>query len=946
MDFGVLGPLLVRRGGVVLQVAPGKQRALLATLLLSSNRAVSVDELAEALWDSHPPPSSRATLQNYVKRLRSTLGDAGAARISTLPRGYLIRVEPGELDAARFESLLGLARAAWRDGAWEQAAAHLRDALSLWRGEPLADVRSEFLALREVPRLAEMRLQAVQARIEADLRVGRHAEVIAELRRLIGAQPLREPLYALLMLALYRGGQQAEALAVYQRARRVLVEELGADPGPELRRLEQRILAGDPALDPQAAVTARGAAEAAVPGPWRRHAPPRQLPAAVRHFAGRAGELADLTGVLDIPDTQLPETVVISAIGGTAGVGKTALAVHWAHQVAARFPDGQLYVNLRGFDPSGTPVPPDDAIRGFLDALQVPPDRVPPSPQAREGLYRSLLAGRRMLVVLDNARDAAQARPLLPGEPGCLVLVTSRSPLTSLVAAVGAHPVRLDVLSAAEGRALLALRLGQERITAEPDVVAELTALCAGLPLALAIVAARAAMRPGQPLATLAAEFRDAAGVLDVLDGGDAATSVRATLSWSYRQLPAPAARMFRLLSVHPGPDITAAAAASLAGTSPAMGRRLLDELIRANLLAGNDQGRFAFHDLLRAYAGERASAEDSEPERRAAIHRMLDYYLHSARAADLALFPHGDPVPVAAPQPGVRPDDLAGAEQAMAWFGAEYRVLLAVAAQAAARGFDAHGWQLPVVLRTFADRRGYWHDYLAALDTAHASARRLGDRAGQALVQRQLGHVSTMLGRYPDARAHQRQALRLYRQLRDARGQGHSLIGLAGAAERQGRYRQALAHCLNALGMYQAAGDRHGQAGTLNNIGWCHAQLREYAQALTFCEQAAAIHQELGDRHGAATAWDSLGYAHHQLGLHPEAVACYRQAIDLFREQGDRFNQADVLIHLGDDHLAAGQPQTAAAAWAEALAILGDLHHPRAAGIRVRLRAAPPNLT
>ena len=809
MDFGVLGPLLVRSNGAALPVVPGKQRALLATLLLSANRAVPVHELAGALWDGDPPRSARVTLQNYVKRLRGALGSAGADRISTLPCGYLIRAEPGELDVARFESLQALARTAGRDGAWEQAAAHLRDALALWRGEPLADVRSELLALREVPRLVEMRLQAVQARIEADLHVGRHAEVIAELRQLAGAQPLREPWYALLMLALYRDGQQAEALAAYQRARRVLIEELGAEPGPELRRLEGRILAGDPALEPPEPGPADG------PGLGLRHPQPvpRQLPMAGRHFVGRAAELAGLTALLDLRGQQEPETVVISAIGGTAGVGKTALAVHWAHRAAARFPDGQLYVNLRGFDPSGTPVPPDEAIRGFLDGMRVAPDRIPPSPQAREGLYRSLLAGRRMLIVLDNARDAGQVRPLLPGAPGCLVLVTSRSPLTSLVAAVGAHTVPLDVLSDADGRALLSERLGRARITAEPEVVTELTALCAGLPLALAIVAARAAMRPGLSLATLAAEFRDAAGVLDVLDGGDALSSVRAALSWSYQQLPAQPARMFRLLSVHPGPDIAAPAAASLAGISLARARQLLDELIRANLLSGNSAGRFAFHDLLRAYAGERASAEDSEPERRAAMHRMLDCYLHSALGADLALFPHGDPVTVGAPQPGARPEEPASAQQAMAWFGAEHRVLLAVAAQAAEHGFDAHAWQLPVVLRTFADRRGYWHDYLPALHAADASARRMADRAGQALVQRQLGHVSTMLGRYPDSRSHQRQALRLYRQLGDARGQGHTLIGLAGAAERQGRYRQALAHCLQALGMYQAAGDLHGQA-------------------------------------------------------------------------------------------------------------------------------------
>src|SRR5215831_7746196 len=419
MEFGLLGPLAVRRGGVEVSVPPGKQRVVLAALLLKAGRVVAVDELAETLWGEGPPATARATIQGYVKRLRKSLGGDGHGRIATRPGGYQISVAAGELDVARCEALLRSAEAAARDGCWDRAADETRTALGLWRGEPLEDVESELLAVREVPRLAELRVQALELRIGADLHLGRHGEVIGELRQLAGVHPLRERLHGLLMLALYRDGRQGEALAAYQRARRLLVGELGTEPGTELRELHQQILTGDPALAVAPPGRAIGGAAA---GPQGLAVVPRQLPAAVADFTGRAAELRALTGMLDQAGAGAPGTVVISAIGGTAGVGKTALALHWAHQAAARFPGGQLHVNLRGFDPSSTLATPAEAIRGFLDALGVPPDRIPPQPEAQAGLYRSLLADRKMLIVLDNARDEQQVRPLLPASPGCLVL--------------------------------------------------------------------------------------------------------------------------------------------------------------------------------------------------------------------------------------------------------------------------------------------------------------------------------------------------------------------------------------------------------------------------------------------------------------------------------------------------------------------------------------------
>src|SRR5215470_15961024 len=445
MEFCMLGPLVVRSGETEIPVRRGHQRALLAILLLEANRLVPVEAIIEALWGHAPPQSAAVAVRGYIRWLRLALGQAGRERITTQPRGYLIRVADGELDLARFEDLLASARAAARRGSWEEAAGQARAALSCWRGEPLADIQSDTLALREAPRLAELRLQAVETRIDADVRLGGHVEVTAELQYLCAAHPLREHLHALLMLALYRCGRQAEALAAYQDLRETLVEELGADPGTELQTLHRQILGADPALavrQPTAGAMpgpSPGSAGRAEPGAAGGMTPivPRQLPATVAHFVGRGGELQELTRLLERVGEEMPGTVVISAIGGTAGVGKTALAVHWGHHNADRFPGGQLYIDLRGFDPSGNPLDGATAVRRFLDALGVPPARIPTDVDAQIDLYRSQLADKRLLVVLDNARDAEQVRPLLPGALGCAVLVTSRNQLASLVAVEG-----------------------------------------------------------------------------------------------------------------------------------------------------------------------------------------------------------------------------------------------------------------------------------------------------------------------------------------------------------------------------------------------------------------------------------------------------------------------------------------------------------------------------
>jgi DNA-binding SARP family transcriptional activator len=960
MEFCLLGPLVVRRDGVVVEVPAGKQRAVLAALLLSAGRVVAVGDLAETVWGDNPPTSARVTLQNYVKRLRHALGDADRTLIITRPQGYQISVTRDDLDVGRFEALQCGAREAVRHGDWQGAADQLRAALSLWRGEPLADTGSELLMLRQAPRLAEMRAQAVEACIDADLRLGRHREAITELRQLAAAYPLRERLHAQLMLALYRCGRQAEALAAYRQARRTIVAELGVEPGPELRELHERMLAADPGLmtvglAPAAAAAADGAPPgnaghvgANAPGQRPPRQPlvvPRQLPPPVRHFVGRAGELKALAGLLEqaagaSARDSTGGMVVISAIGGTAGVGKTALAVHFAHQVAERFRDGQLYVNLRGFDPSGTPLTPADAVRGFLGALGVPLEHVPASPDAQAALYRSLLSGRQMLILLDNARDAAQVRPLLPGSPGCLVLVTGRSKLVGLVAAESAHPIMLDVLSDVESADLLARRIGAERVAREPAAAAELTGLCARLPLALALTAARAAAHLGFPLAALAAELRDARQRLDVLETGEPAGDVRAVFSWSYQHLTAPAARMFRLLGVHPGPGITVPVAASLAAAPAGAVRRELGELTAAGLLSEHAPGRYAFHDLLRAYAAEQAAEQDDDSLRRAAIGRMLDHYLHTAYAAALLANPTREPIALGAPQPGAAPEHLAGDGEALAWFQAEHQVLLAAIELAAASGFDAHAWQISWCLAYFLDTRGDWHNLAITQSTALAAGRRLGDKGAQASAHTFLGRARRRIGCYDDARSSFQRALRLFRQVGDHVGQAGTHQDMAQLYAQQGHYRDALGHVTQALDLYRAAGRRSGgQAEALNNAGWCHAQLGDHDQALGCCQQALELNRAFGDKPGEAATLDSLGYAHHHLGHHNEAIACYRHSIGLLREVGNPWGEAIVLTHLGDSHHALGDTGGARGTWKQALAILDGLHHPDAAEVRAKLR-------
>ena len=934
----VLGPLEVWTGDGWTGVNAPKWRALLAVLLATPGQVVSTGRLVDELWGDDPPSGARKLVAGYVLRLRRLTGDPDGRVLVTQAPGYRVTVSRAGLDAYQFEDLLAAGRRALESKDASRAAWFLDEALALWRGPALADVPRGPAAAAEADRLDELHLGGIELRIEAAICCGRQAELVAELRALTAGHPLRERFWHQLMRALEGCGRTAEALGVYAQAREVIADELGSDPGPDLQQLHRRILAGRPADAPAPLSPPSGLTQA--PAGRIAAVVPRQLPTAVAHFTGRTDELKILDCLRGTAG--MGGTVVISAIGGTAGVGKTALAVHWAHQVAGEFPDGQLYVNLRGFDPSGQPATPAEAVRGFLDALQVPPDAIPADLVAQAGLYRSLVAGKRMLVVLDNARDAAQVRPLLPGSRDSLVVVTSRAQLTGLVAAEGAVPISLNVLSEADARQLLSRRMGIKQVAGEPEAVTELIGLCAGLPLALAVAAARAVARPDLPLAVLLAELREARDWLDALATGDTATDIRAVLSWSYQDLSEAAARMFRLLGLHPGPDISRAAAASLAAMPSAQVHAALRELTGAHLLIEHDPGRFAFHDLLRAYAAERAAAEEDDAGRRAAIHRILDHYLHTSYAAALLLNPVRDSVTPAAAQPGTEPEHLADREQAAAWTEAEHHVLLAAISLAAGTGFDTHAWQVPWTLTPYFNSRGHWSDWVRTQHQALAAVQHLGDVAGQADAHIGIANASTELHSFDVALAHLRDALALYGQLGDRVGQGRAHHGLSRLFGRQDHYGAALPEAQQALELYRAAGHRSMLPSALNAVGWCHAHLGNYQQAIISCEQAIGMSRELGDRFVEGAALDTLGYIYHHLRRYPEAINCYENSFGLQRERGDHYNQAVVIRHLGDTHYAAGDLIAARGAWQQALNVLNDLRHPEAGQVRAQLSRDP----
>ncbi|MFI5925646.1 AfsR/SARP family transcriptional regulator [Micromonospora sp. NPDC051543] len=935
MEIRVLGPVEVWADGRPVDAGAARQRAVLAALAVDVGRPVHLDALVDRVWGDASPPRVRHNLHVYLARLRRVLADAGAPDVlARRSGGYLLDLPPETVDGPHFDALRQRADGL-PDGDPERVEL-LRRALELWRGEPLAGLPGEWAARVRQDWHRRHTDTAVQW-ARGLLRRGEPDAVIDPLTRLADEHPLDEPVAAVLLHALAAAGRGAQALTYYARLRDRLADALGVDPGIELRQLHEAILRGEvTSPTPEVSPVPAGAVIVAPSRPDRLV--PAQLPSDVRGFAGRRAELARLDA-LRASAEERPGAVPLAVLSGAGGVGKTALAVHWAHRVVGHFPDGQLYANLEGYGHSGVVRSAEQVVRGFLAALGVPPREVPADEQAQTALYRSLLAGRRVLVLLDNARDAAQVRPLLPGAAGCLVLVTSRDRLTGLVATEGAEAVVLDLLSAEDAQALLYARIGA-RAEAERAAVDDLVRLCDRLPLALVVVAARAVVRPQLPLAELGAQLR-AGGRLDGLDTGDHDSSVRAALSWSYRLLSAPTARLFRLVGGSTDVTVSTAAGVSLVGAGRRAVQAAFAELADAHLMLERAPDRYAMHDLLRAFAAELSAEHDPAGDRAEARGRLFDHYLHSAHAAAVLLHPHWDPIILAPAVAGVRPEKFGDHDEAVAWFTRERDVLIALVERCAASGADRHAWQLAWSLTSFLDRQGGWHDQLAVQRSALAAARRAGAAVGQAYAHRSLARAQARLGRLDEAPGQLRRALELFRELGDPANQAHTYLDLAEVADREGRRAEVVRHAEAALALYREAGHRYGQAMALNAVGWYRAQLGEHDAAVEACQQALELLGEFDDRQGQAPTWDTLGYAQHRAGRPAEAVIAYRHALALYREFRDRYYEADTLTHLAEALVDAGDPAEAARSWRTALSILDELGHPDAERIRQRLTAA-----
>jgi DNA-binding SARP family transcriptional activator/Tfp pilus assembly protein PilF len=896
VEFRVLGPVRVLDGDRIVPVAAGRVRALLAVLLLRANKVVTVQELTEHVWDD-PPGNPRAAIQTYVLRLRQALGDGV---VHTDHRGYRIELDPEQLDLTRFRLLVD--RAARATGPAERAGL-LGRALALWQGQPLVDVPAEAFARTVLPGLAEERLHALEQWTAARLEIGEHGDVIAELTTLATDHPLRERFWAQLMLALYRAGRQADALEAYRTISRRLADELGIDPGAELRELHQSLLTGSAALPPKE--------------PRQPDRPvPRQLPPDVRGFVGRLDALARLDA--------LP-TAGATVITGTAGVGKSALAAHWARRVADRFPDGQLWLNLRGYDPE-QPMDPEQALTILLRALGVPGPEIPLGSEAKTGLYRSLLADRRVLVVLDNVGGPEQARPLLPGAPGCLTLITSRDELSGLVARDGATRVRLDLLSGDEAVALLRDLLGAERAGTTPQTLARLADLCARLPLALRIAADRLDARGGP----LDAEVDELAGEqrLDTFAAGnDSYTAARSVFSWSFRALPAAAAELFRRLGLVPGQTWDAYAAAALADRPLAETRGLLDVLTSAHLVEAR-AGRYQMHDLLRAYAVEHARAEDGDAGCHAAQTRLFDSYLHTAATAMDVAFPyerHRRPRIAAPSTPSVPIRDL---DAAMAWLDTERQNLVAIAVHVADQGWPTHTVRLAATLYRYLLTGAHHSDALTVHQRALHAATMVGDRGGEATALHNLAIVFWQTGTYDRAVDCADRALVIRRDIGDRTGEAATLNNLGTIMWQLGRYHQSAERYQEALTAFRAVGDRTGEATALNNLGIVFFRWGHHDQAFDRYEQALAIRREIDDRTGEASALNSLGLVYLRWGHFKQAADHCGQALGVAREIGARSGEADPLNSLGLVHTQWGRHEEAFAYYDQALAIgreLGD---------------------
>jgi DNA-binding SARP family transcriptional activator/Tfp pilus assembly protein PilF len=996
--FRILGPLEIWTGQAWSGIGAPKWRALLAALLLNPGQVVSTERLIAELWGHEPPDRAANLISVYVLRLRRLMGDPQGVMLATRAPGYQLRLEPGDLDAPSFESLASQGRRALVGGDAPQAAVLLTEALALWRGRALVDVPPSSLATAEADRLEESHLTALELRITADLRCGMPAELIPELRRLLSDHPLREGLWVLLMQALDLAGRRAEAVAVYGAARETISDELGVDPGPELRRLYEGLLAADtaatapdaaapaasagpqagtkvsarpPAAHPEAAdrrgaapetgsraasgeaAGAGGTGSGAEPGtipaaetvqPEPGPQAPAQLPADISDFTGRGSHLQQLRDLLaGVSHADNPVAVTVAVVAGTPGLGKTALAVHAAHALRRDFPDGQLYVTMLGA--SEQPAVPEEILARLLRDLGVNPVQIPAGQEERAALYRTRLADRRVLIVLDDARDAAQVRPLLPGSGSCAVIVTSRHRLSGLA---GSRLIDLDVLDDDEARGLLTAIIGEERTAAEPGPVRDVLDACAGLPLAIRIAGARLTARRGWAVRTLARRLADQRRRVDELTAGD--LGVRACFDVSFEALQHLAtgtgldpAHAFRLLGVWQGPGISLQAAAALLGEPEDAAAGALETLVDAHLLESPAPDWYRFHDLLRAYAAERAQAQETPSAVTDAVGRVLRWYLCSADTAASVVAPYRERIPDCPTDSAL---SFATADEALEWSVAERANLVAATRQAAANGLHDVAWKLPVAMMVCFDRNGYRAEWLATHHVALASARAAGDGHGEAWVLNNIGMVLSQQ-RADDAQDYLEQALALHRERGDRPGQAQATNNIAHDLQLRGLHERAIPALVDALELQREVGHRYGEGVALCNLAEAYLELGRDEEAISSAGDALLLARESGSPRLEAYVLHNLGRAHLNLGHVSQGADLLEQAAAIHGADGAKSAQALALQHLGEASIKAGQLARAQEAWQRAVGLLESLEEDKqAAKLRSKLVELGPPAT
>ncbi|MEV7793143.1 BTAD domain-containing putative transcriptional regulator [Streptomyces sp. NPDC087512] len=903
LRFGVLGPVRAWRGDASLATGSPQQRALLAALLLREGRTATAGELIDALWGEDPPSQALAAVRTYASRLRKAL-DPGV--LVSESGGYAVRgLGEGSLDLGVAQDLAAEAEKARGAGDLCRARDALRRALALWDGEALAGVPGPYAETQRV-RLEEWRLQLLETRLDMDLEQGCHAEAVSELTALTAAHPLRERLRELLMLALYRSGRQAEALAVYADTRRLLADELGVDPRPGLRELQQRILQADPALAEPSAPAAESAA-----APVR----PAQLPATVPDFTGRASFVRELSEVLGSASGAEGRVMAVSALAGIGGVGKTTLAVHVAHQARAAFPDGQLYVDLQGA--GARAAEPETVLGSFLRALGTADSAIPDSLEERAALYRSVLDGRRVLVLLDNARDAAQVRPLLPGTDGCAALVTSRVRMVDLA---GAHLVDLDVMSPEEALALFTRIVGEERVASEREAALDVVGACGFLPLAIRIAASRLAARRTWTVSVLAAKLADERRRLDELQAGDLA--VKATFELGYGQLEPAQARAFRLLGLADGPDISLAAAAAVLDLPPEDTEDLLESLVDTSLLESAAPGRYRFHDLVRLYARACAERDEHPPsERGAALSRLLDFYLATA-AGVYAIERPGDRL-----VDGLEPTEYPGltfteGSAALDWLYTEAAPLLACVRQAAGTDRLRRAVDLLWAAKDLTESGANSHQYETTASAMCDATGACGDARAEGRARTTLTNVLLVSGRIQQAAEQAELAMTLAESARDTTAvswvaNDRGLISL-----HQGRYADGRAFLEQAIEGYRAADNRAGEALSLCNLSRAHLGMGNTEKAVAIAHRGLTAQLGIGRTMRLANGHFTLGVALTEAGRHTQALGQFADALRIFEDHRQRLWQGTTNFRIAQVHLAARRPAQAAQHAEQALAL------------------------